>query len=291
MTSFDILVIGGSGFVGSKLVEVALRNGLNTSYTYLNKPLKLPATAFQLQVQDWKSLEACITETQPLCIVYCAVPPPNREDYLHEVVNVQSVVKVCALLKNMDNSRLIYISTNAIFSGQEGPYKENDIPDPDKRHDQYRAYALTKARGEQVALASWDNTIVARTSDVNGKDEAGRLNPRLANLAAELRAGNRVERSKIAFISPTLVDHLAEALLEISRPDFSYRGILHLAGREQISYFDFACRIAEKIHADPKLIQPEFSRIWNIGLDTTYSQSILRTPFPNVEEQLLTIFS
>jgi dTDP-4-dehydrorhamnose reductase len=275
MTAFDILIIGGSGFVGSELVDVALKAGLNVAYTYSRDQLELPATSFQLQIQDGQELEACIAKTQPRCIVYCAVPPPKSDEYLHEVVSVQGVERICASLKNLENCKLIYISTNSVFSGQDGPYKESDIPDPEKRHDQYRIYGLTRAQGERVALNSWHNTIVARTSDVNGKDKTGKLNPRLANLLAQLEAGNTVERSKNAFISPSLVDNLADCLFEISRRDFTYRGVLHLAGSQQINYFDFACLIAEKVKADKTLIKAEFSQVWNISLDTFYTQSVL----------------
>jgi dTDP-4-dehydrorhamnose reductase len=125
---------------------------------------------------------------------------------------------------------------------------------------------------------------------VNGKDQAGNLNPRLTKLLTQLEAGRKVERSKNAFISPTLVDNLAESLVEISEQNFTYRGILHLAGSQQISYFDFASRIAEKIKADKTLITPEISNVWNISLDTHYTQSLLRTPLLNVEEQLSAIF-
>jgi dTDP-4-dehydrorhamnose reductase len=291
MTAVDILIIGGSGFVGSKLVEEALKAGLNTAYTYSNNQLTFLATSFQVRIEGGNALEACIVKTQPRTIIYCAVPPPNSDEFLHNVVSVQGVQRVCTSLKDLENCKLIYISTNAVFSGQDGSYKESDLADPEKRHDQYRAYAMTRAQGEKVALNSWHNTIVARTSDVNGKDQANNLNPRIASLLAQLEAGNEVERSTNAFISPTLVDNLAECLLEISGDDFTYHGILHLAGSEQISYYDFACRIAEKAKLDKNLIKPESLKMWNISLDARYSQSLLRTRLLNVEEQLSAIFS
>jgi len=290
MTAFDILIIGGSGFVGSKLVGAALKAGLKVAYTYSRNQLLLPATSYQVQIENGQELETCITKSQPHCIVYCAVPPPRSDEYLHELVSVQGIQRVCTSLKNLENCKLIYISTNSVFSGQDGPYKESDLPDPEKRHDQYRIYGLTRELGERVALNSWDNTIVVRTSDVNGKDQVGKLNPRLINLFDQLEAGNVVERSANAFISPSLVDNLAESLLEISGQNFTYHGVLHLAGNEQISYFDFACLVAEKATLDKTLIKPEFSKVWNIGLDTCHSQSLLQTSFLNVNEQLSAIF-
>jgi dTDP-4-dehydrorhamnose reductase len=290
MTGVDLLVIGGSGFVGSKLVEVALKAGLNAVYTYSKNQLSSPATSIQLEIQDGKTLETCIAETRPHCITYCAVPSPKSNEYLHEVVSVGGVEQVCAAIKKLENCKLIFISTNAVFSGKDGPYEESDPPDPEERHDQYRIYALTRAQGEQVALNCWQNTIVVRTSDVNGKDRAGNLNPRLASLLSQLKAGEVIERSANAFISPTLVDNLSESLLEVSGKNFTYRGILHLAGSQQISYFDFACRIAEKAKLEKTLIKPEFSKVWNIGLDTRYTQSLLRTQLLSVGAQLSAIF-
>jgi dTDP-4-dehydrorhamnose reductase len=291
MTAFDVLIIGGSGFVGSKLVDVALTAGLNVAYTYSKNQLALPATSFQVRIQDRQELETCIAKTQPHCIVYCAVPPPKSDEYLHEVISVQGVERICSSLKKLENCKFIYLSTNSVFSGQDGSYKETDTPDPEKRHDQYRIYGLTKTKGEIVALDSWHNTIVARTADVNGKNQANQLNQRLVKLLAQLEAGNPFERSMNAFISPTLVDNLADCLLEISRRDFIYRGVLHLAGSQQMNYFDFACLVAEKVKADKTLIKAEFANVWNIGLDTRYTQSVLRTPFLTVDEQLSKIFS
>jgi nucleoside-diphosphate-sugar epimerase len=107
MAAFDILIIGGSGFVGSKLVAVALKAGLNVAYTYSRNRLEFPAVSYQLRIQDSQELEVFLAKTQPRCIVYGAVPPPKSDEYLHEAVSVHGVERICASLKNLEDCKLI----------------------------------------------------------------------------------------------------------------------------------------------------------------------------------------
>ncbi len=290
MTNIDLLIIGGSGFVGARLTEAAIRAGRQVAYTYSSHRIQLPAASFQVNLQDEKVLEACIAETRPRAIIYCAVPHPGSGAELHKAVSENGVRRLLAVLDRSNPCKFIYVSTNAVFSGKSGPYGEDDTPDPEERQDQYRAYAMTRARGEQIALDAWPETIVARTADVNGRGIQGKLNPRLQRLVEQLQAGVEKNRLCDGYISPTLVDNLVAALLEISRDDFEYRGVLHLAGSQQISYYDFARMVAREIKADEQLVTKDTSRAWNIALDTSYTQSILKTHLMDVQEQLSAIF-
>jgi dTDP-4-dehydrorhamnose reductase len=286
----DLLVIGGSGFVGGKLVEAALRVGQDVAFTFASHEIPLlAAKAYQVKIHTGMELEACLADARPRTVIYCAVPHPGSDPELHDAVSVEGIRRVIPALQ--PSCRLIYVSTNAVFSGQHSPNREDSIPDPETRNDLYRHYAITRRQGEQIALENWPNTIVARTADVNGKDVHGCLNPRLVKLIEPFQAGKEVERLSNAFISPTWVDHLAAALLEISQPGFAYRGVLHLAGSEQISYFDFARKLARQIGCDERLVKADPSRTWNISLDTTFTQSILKTRLMGVQEQLISIFS
>ena len=184
-TAVDLLVIGGSGFVGANLIQVALHSGLRVAYTYANHKLKLPVDSFQVNLQEASTLEACIVETKPGNIVHCAIP--RGDEKIHQAVSVASVSRIISTLDRSFPSRLIYVSSNSVFTGDKGQYREVDIPDAEKRNDEYRAYALTRATGEQVALKEWSNSIVVRTSDVNGKDVYGNLNARLEKIVNKLK--------------------------------------------------------------------------------------------------------
>ncbi len=299
MSKVDLLVIGGSGFVGAHLVNLAANADYRVAYTYATHKVALPARAYQVRIEQQGFLEACIAETQPQVIVYCAAPSPRADDATHRAVNIKSVHRVLACLSTTLNRTLfVYLSTNAIFSGRRGPYREDDAPDPKVRQDVYRAYALTRREGEEVASSHWDNTLVVRTATVNGRDIQGKLNPRLAGPYNCLLAGHRLSRFCDRYISPTLVNNLAEALLETITHNFTYRGILHLAGSQRVTDFEYGCYLAQQLEIDEGLVEKEYmadSPLLANGpkdnsLNTTFAQSLLRTRLLDVEEQLAFLF-
>lgn len=288
-SSVDLLVIGGSGFVGANLTQVAMRAGFKVAYTYSLHKLQLSADSFQVNLLEENTLEACLAKTQPKNIVYCAVP--RGDEKIHQAVSVEGVKRTLNVLNKSFTTKFIYVSSNAVFTGKKGQYREVDKPDAEERHDDYRIYAVTRAVGEQIALNSWPNTIVVRTADVNGKDREGRLNPRLINLVEQLKSGREIQRLSLAYISPTLVDNLVGGIMEILDEKFDCRGVLHIAGCERITYYDFACMLAKFINANDFLIKPDKSKVWDYSLDVNFTQSLLSTRLLNVEEQFRKIFS
>jgi dTDP-4-dehydrorhamnose reductase len=288
-SSVDLLVIGGSGFIGANLTQAAVCAGLKVAYTYSFHKLQLPANSFQVNLLEENTLEACLAKTQPKNIVYCAVP--RGEEKIHQTVSTEGVTRTLNALNMSFSPKFVYVSSNAVFTGKKGKYREIDQPDAKERHDDYRAYAITRAAGEQIALGSWHNTIIVRTADVNGRDIQGKLNSRLANLVEQLKSGQEIQRLSQAYISPTLVDDLVDGIMEVVNENFSYRGVLHIAGSQRISYYEFARELAKFINADDTLVKADKSRVWDISLDTNFTQSMLKTKLLNVEDQFKKIFS
>lgn len=289
ISSVDLLVIGGSGFVGANLAQAAVRAGLKVAYTYSFHKLQLPADSFQVNLLEENTLESCLAKTQPKNIVYCAVP--RGEEKIHQAVSVEGVKRTLNVLNMSFSPKFVYVSSNAVFTGKKGKYREVDQPDAEDRHDDYRSYAVTRAAGEQIALDFWHNTIVVRTADVNGRDIQGKLNSRLANLVDQLKSGQEIRRLSQAYISPTLVDNLVNGIMEVVSENFSYRGVLHIAGSERITYYEFTRMLAKFVNANVSLVKSDTSRAWDYCLDVSFTQSLLQTRLLNVEEQLRIIFS
>jgi dTDP-4-dehydrorhamnose reductase len=299
VNSVDILVVGGSGFVGAKVVETAASAGYQVAYTYANHNVTLPACAYQVKLEEKESLAACLADTQPQIIVYCAVPQAQAEEKLHRLVSVEGVRRVLASLDYATFPVLfIYVSTNAVFSGRHGPYQENDEADPAVRRDSYRTYALTRFEGEKIAQANWPNTIIVRTATVNGRDVKGKLNSRLAMPVGRLQMGQPVARFRDRYISPTLVDNLVAALLEVISPDFTYRGILHLTGSQRVTDYEYTRCLARCLGIDENLVKPDYMADSPLmvncprdnSLNPAFAQNLLKTPLLGVEEQLSSIF-
>lgn len=298
MSNVDILVIGGSGFVGAHVVKSAVNKGYSVAYTYASQKVSLPAREYQVRIEQNEALEACIANTRPRVIVYCAKPKLQDEEVMHFNVSVEGVRRVLASLNHATNVLFVYLSTGAVFSGKHGPYSEDNIPDPETREDSYRVYALTKRAGEKITLANWSNTIVARTSMINGRDIQGTLNSRLAKPVECLLARRPLTRFCDRYISPILVDNLVEALLEVIEPDFAYRGILHLAGGQRVTDYEYGRYLARCLGIDESLIVKDHIANSSLlaneprdgSLDTIFTQSLLSTRFLQIEEQLAITF-
>lgn len=297
----DLLIIGGSGFIGARTAQIAQSAGLTVACTHLNHPVPpgRPGSpgiaAFRVDALDEHALAGCLAQTQPGAVLYSAI---SWDLSSMEAQARVSEGGVRALLRAFASSgvapRLVYLSTNAVFSGSRLLYREDDAPDPEQRSDAYRFYGLGRRAGELAALEGWANTLVARTANVDGLDAWGHLNPRLARLVEPLRAGQPLHRFVDRVISPTLVDNLAEALCEVAQTGFALPPgrVLHLCGCQPITDYDYARALAARLGADPALVQPDHylpagsGGVYSIALDTAYTQGLLSTRLVGAAELL-----
>jgi dTDP-4-dehydrorhamnose reductase len=244
-------------------------------------------------------------------VIYCAVTftPGTLDETTQFRVSVDGLRALIGVMKELRAAgwlpacRLVYVSTNAVFSGLSGPYHETGLPDPELRTDAYRAYGLARRAGEQVALAEWPDSLVARTANVDGYDAWGVLNPRLRGLVDALSAGKTLPRFVDRSISPTLVDNVAEALLEIASPGFALPAgrttigrVMHLAGCQPMTDYDYALRLARRLGVPETLVVPDHclppgsTGRYSIALDVAATQAFLRTRLLDVDGMLERIF-
>ena len=299
MLQTDLLIIGGSGFIGARAAQSALRGGQSAACTYRSRPVPPGIPAYPLDLGDPAALRALLEQTQPRAVVYSVLSWDLASEERQMTASAGHLgLLIDALADLRLPARLVYISTNAVFSGQRGPSGEDDLPDPELRWDAYRFYGMARRAGERLALERWPETIVARTANVDGRDAWGALNQRLVSLIEPLRAGQPLPRFVDRILSPTLVDSIADGLVEISAPGFALPPgrVLHIAGSEPVSDYQYARRLAARLGADPALVRedhylpPGATGEYNIALDTRYTQSLLTTRLVGVEGLLAALF-
>ncbi len=180
-------------------------------------------------------------------------------------VNVDGSAVVAAASRGL---RLIQLSSDLVFDGTSGGYREEDEPAP------VNSYGRSKAEAERRVAAVHPEATIVRTSLIYGGSAPG-PQERLA------RENRRFYIDEIR--SPVQVGDLAEALLELL--DLSVPGPLHVAGADAVSRFDFAVLLgADPVRLEAAHTTPD--RAPDVSLDSSRAASLLATPLRGVYEVL-----
>jgi dTDP-4-dehydrorhamnose reductase len=160
-------------------------------------------------------------------------------------VNVGGTKNI-ADMSNVINARMLYVSTDYVFSGEQGLYTERDDPNP------VNHYGSTKLEGERYVIRTCRDYAIARTSVLYGH------HPSKSNFVKwviqTLRENEPISVVDDHYNSPTLAGNLAEAILEMIQKNLN--GLYHVAGSERITRFDFAIQVAKNFDLDSSLIKP-----------------------------------
>ncbi|MDE1798404.1 MAG: dTDP-4-dehydrorhamnose reductase [Candidatus Micrarchaeota archaeon] len=254
-----ILVIGASGLLGQALIERGLAAKQQMYGTYHSSRLdtsQFPAakagaalTLRPLDLSDERAILALLNFVKPNAVIYAAgfhpvdacEKDPAGARQLH--VTAPSIVSAwCA----KHGASMAYLSTDYVFDGAAGYYDESAAPGPQS------VYARTKLEGENSVLAQKGAMCVVRTSVIYGAHDAKQNF--VTWLISQLRAKKKVEVVTDQFSTPTYVEDLAAALLELARA--KRRGLYHGTGRSCLSRYEFALMAADVFGLDQKLIRP-----------------------------------
>lgn len=240
-----IFITGGSGLLGSKLAEVALARGdqVYSGYAH-NEPHDGRKVRFDLL--DTNGILDLVSQMRPDVIVHSAaltdVDRCEREKELAYKINVEGTRAIAEAAKKA-GSFLVYISTDYVFDGERGLYREEEETKP------LSYYGRSKLLGEQFCQG-----CIARTCVIYGSRPAsGKVNFALW-LLNSLRSEKEIRVVTDQFITPTLNSNLAAMVLEAA--DRHLSGVYHLAGATRVSRYDYACQLARAFDLDSGLILP-----------------------------------
>jgi dTDP-4-dehydrorhamnose reductase len=169
-----ILVIGGDGMLGHELlaglstsheVAVTLRRDLSA---YAHHGLFSPANAFAgVDVRNAERVLEVVADYRPQAIVNAAGIVKQRAEANRSIpsIEVNSLFPHrLAVIAQAAGARLVHISTDCVFSGDRGGYRETDVPDP------VDLYGRSKLLGE----VDQEGCVTLRTSMI-GLELANRL--------------------------------------------------------------------------------------------------------------------
>lgn len=161
-------------------------------------------------------------------------------------VNVKGVEYLSEAARIID-SRIIHISSDYIFDGREGPYSENEKPNP------LGYYARTKLAGENALKISGVPNTILRTNVLYGADSNCKIDF-VRWLINSLKDGKEVRIVTDQINNPTFVNDLVQGISKVI--EFNKTGIYNIGGKEFLSRFEFSEIIAEYFGLDKNLIKP-----------------------------------
>ena len=241
-----IFTIGGSGLVGSRIVEL-----LKDKYIFDDLSLKTG-----IDITNPASLDLIIKDIEHKIVILLAAKADvdkceedremgiGGEAYKINVEGVQNVVDACKI----SNKKIIYISTDFVFDGTTpgaSGYTEASIPHP------ISWYGMTKFKGEEVIKNSGLDFVIARIAYPYRREFEAKLDFVRA-IKKRLEYNEQILGITDHLFSPTFIDDIANGLDKLIEKNQT--GIFHVTGSQSLTPYEASMLIAEKFGFDKNLI-------------------------------------
>lgn len=277
-----LLITGGSGFLGTHLVQQAEEDGRWETWAlyFQHAPAHSGLADWRcVDLRDRAAVRGLVRQVRPAVIIHTAYGGPQDHDSAGAtVVGSRNVAEAAADV----HARLLHLSSDAVFDGEAPPYSDNDPPWP------ITPYGRAKAAAEwQVLAAGPSDHVIVRTSLIIGLSPP---DPHLSWILKGLRCGEPITLFKDEYRCPIWVTDLAGALLELAGID--YRGILNVAGPQRVSRYELGEKVARHADLDPTGLTPGFTDKSNLlrprdcTLDISRARRLLETPLRSLDEAL-----
>jgi dTDP-4-dehydrorhamnose reductase len=246
-----ILVTGASGRLGSVLIDRLMSRGGHIVIGWSRTPgcSRGPIPLRAVDLSDDHAVAESLNEDDPDAVIHAgalsSADAVYRDPARGHAVNVEATRRLAGWM-NSRGRRLVFTSTDLVFDGSKGWYREDDMAWP------ILAYGRSKFEAERHVLAA-PRGLVARLSLLFGPTPSGR--PGFFDLAMEaLRRGEPRAFFEDEFRTPLDYVTAADILARLVESDAV--GIVHVAGPERLSRFDLMRRAALAAGIDPALVQP-----------------------------------
>jgi dTDP-4-dehydrorhamnose reductase len=250
-----VLLTGASGFLGSALHGELIARGHEVSGS------RPPGAPRRIDLASPGAGARLVEETAPDALLHAAamadIGPCAADPALAQRVNADAPAELAAACA-LRRLRMLHVSTDQVFDGRHGAWREEDEPAP--RHD----YGASKLAGERGVLAACPDAMVVRLALLTGAAPEGRRSSS-SSLLQTLARGGRPQLFRDEWRTPLAVLDAARALVDLLERETCWQGasgaplpgcsgrLLHLGGPERLSRLELGRRIAEVAGFAPDL--------------------------------------
>lgn len=268
----NILITGGTGLLGKAIINT-MRPGINIASTFdgaysvdntdIVKHLKV-------NILDKKSYIDLALSFKPEYIIHCAsIGSPDFAELNKDLtwnVNVagtSNIVDVC----NSVGAKLIYISSNGLYSGDSPPYSEDSPANP------INFYGMTKLEGEKISKTATNGCVIVRPILMYGWNNSFERKNIVTSSLEKLRRNEIVYAYNDVFVSPLYSEQCASAIWNIITNNIA--GDFNIGGAERASIYDLLLKTAKIFGLNQDLVIPVqqgfFKELVKRPRDTSFS--------------------
>ena len=249
-----IIITGSNGLLGQKLIKLLIKDYTFEIYAISRGENRNNSTDsyhyFDVDLTDFDTVKEVVNQIEPHIIINTAamtnVDECEDNKSTCDIINVELVNELAQLCK-IHKAHLIHISTDFIFDGEDGPYAEDDSPNP------LSYYGLSKLKSEEVIVNANIKHTILRTILVYGLVDNMSRNNIVLWVKNSIENKSEVTIIDDQFRMPTFVDDLAEAcLLAIQKKAY---GVFNVSSSELMSIYDMAVEIAHAFELDTTYIK------------------------------------
>ena len=241
-----ILITGAFGQLGHALQSILSKKS-NYELICTGRKVKKGQEGIPLDIRNQVALKELINTTAPDILVNLAamtnVDACELNPKLAGEINVAGLEHICDSFKG----KIIHLSTDYVFDGTSGPYKEDDPLNP------ISIYGKTKLASEHILLEKNIKNLVIRGNvlyDYSPHTSASFLNW----VVSSLKGNQEIKVVEDQFNNPTWTRSMSD-IIELSIEN-DLEGIIHWGDSVHISRFEFAKLIAKKFSLNESLIKP-----------------------------------
>ena len=241
-----VLVTGAAGFLGTKVMKL-----LKEDFDLIGTDKDGRRGSLKMDITDMEEISSVMNRTKPDVVLHLAgitdVDRCEADKRLAKKINAEGTKNIIKACEEID-AKIIYASTDFIFDGEKGDYKEDDKPNP------LSYYAETKLEAENLVRKSDLRYLIIRPEVLYGYNGDGSERSFSNWVYVSLKDKKEIRVVDDHFNTPTLVDDIAEAIKILIKKN--REGIYHVAGPDRLSRYDMAVKIADAFGFDKNLIKP-----------------------------------
>ncbi len=252
--SKTVLVTGSNGLLGQKIIQKLIaRTGVTLIACDLGdnlNPMQEGYEYLELDLTQNTRVENVFRRIKPSAVIHAAAMThvdqcEQNLDACHKI-NVEATETLSKLCEEF-GAFMIFVSTDFIFDGKSGPYKEEDIPNP------ISVYGKSKLDAETIVRNLKTPWAIVRTVLLYGHVPGLSRTNIVLWVKKSLEEGKKIQVVNDQERSPTLAEDLADGIISLLMRE--KQGVYHISGAEQMRIIDIARTVADYWKLDASLIE------------------------------------